>query len=169
MEARSKLEQQLVNDLLRVLKNQAKQYKIPFDYFQIESGATAIGIPDLFVMLGDKGMWIECKRLQTDRNLEVGINSARVINFEGSVVFRPGQARMMNKLVAHGEQVGLCVLSEYGDIWLHRWGTDEHDYQAETARYFIHSKKAVYQTYALDMFATALGITLPRLAEVTEY
>lgn len=163
---RSKQEQQLVNDMLRVLKNQAIQYKVPFDYFQIESGATAIGIPDLFVMLGNKGIWIECKRLQTERNLEKGINSSRTVNIDGSVLFRPGQARMMTKLVQHGEQVALCVLTVYGDVWLHRWGTDEHDYQAETARYFIHGKKAVYQSYTLDMFCSVLGVDLPRLTEV---
>ena len=165
---KSRLEQQLVTDMLRALKNQAMRRHVSFDYFQIESGATAIGIPDLFIMLGGKGLWVECKRFHSDWNLEKGVKSSRTVKFEGSVLFRPGQARMMTKLHQHGENVALCAISEYGDVWVHKWGSDEHDYNAENARYHIYHKDAVYQTHVLDAFCTALRVDIPLLSEIDD-
>lgn len=157
---KNKLEQQLVADMLRVLRTQAKEHHVPFDYFQIESGATAIGIPDLFIMLGNKGMWVECKRFIPEYQYKTGLDaSARTVKMRGSVLFRPGQARMLSKLARYSENVALCVLTVYNDIYVHRWGKEDNHYDAGSARYMLNVK-GVTQNYVLEQFCDALGIDL---------
>lgn len=61
------LEQDFVNEWLKYVKSACAKAKIPEHHMQIETGGTEVGVPDLFVMYGTRGIWLEAKRARPDR------------------------------------------------------------------------------------------------------
>lgn len=102
------LEQELVNMFIDIMKRKAREDKKPIHFVQLETGATAIGVPDLLMFFDNQMYWIECKRCK----LPMSSNVTSVPVFSGSIVFRPGQVRFLHRLLDCGEKVFVLVLSE---------------------------------------------------------
>ena len=118
MQHSNKIEQDLVNYYIDKIKRCARAENISCDFVQIETGATAIGIPDALMFLGPYTFWIEFKRMQTWGNAMVVQNKAK--NIKGKLKFRPGQLRMLHRLTEHNEKAFVCALSESQDaIYIH--------------------------------------------------
>lgn len=107
------LEQELVNEFIETIKKHAIKEGVQCSFTQIESGATAIGIPDLLMFLDNKLYWIEVKRLKTQGNSCSKGNS--ISTFVGEIKFRPGQVRFLHKLYNARERVFVLALTEYLD------------------------------------------------------
>ena len=104
----TKLEQDLVNMFIDIMKRKAREDKKPIHFVQLETGATAIGVPDLLMFFNNQMYWIECKRCKLPPSSTVTSAPA----FTGTIVFQPGQVRFLHRLLAHGEKPFVLVLSE---------------------------------------------------------
>ena len=107
------IEQTLVNSFIAMMKKNAKNEKIPCSFSQLETGATAIGVPDLIMFFDHKTYWIECKRLYSDH-----VARSNIAKFKGVIKFRPGQARFLHNLQNNGEKAFILVLTDYLDCIL---------------------------------------------------
>lgn len=103
---RTPLEQDLVNMFIDGMRRNARADGVPIRFVQIESGATAIGIPDLLMFFAGQMYWIECKRGKVCNSTE---------RFTGSIKFRPGQLHFLRSLLAHNEKAFILVLSPESD------------------------------------------------------
>ena len=106
------LEQDLVNDFIENIRKRALREGTQCSFTQIESGATAIGIPDLLMFLDNKLYWIEVKRL---KNVAFANKGNAICTFTGEIQFRPGQVRFLHKLYNAHERVFVLALTEYSD------------------------------------------------------
>lgn len=118
MQQNNKLEQELVNYFIEKIKRCARAESVPCDFVQIETGATAIGIPDALMFLGPYTFWIEFKRMRiTQDGLSVQNKSKNVC---GRIKFRPGQLRMLHKLNDHNSKAFICAITENQDcMYIH--------------------------------------------------
>lgn len=107
----AKLEQELVNEFIAMFERNALRDKKQCSFTQIESGATAIGIPDLLLFYDGAMYWIECKVL---RSKVAG--QTTMCKFTGDIHFRPGQLRFLRKLLAAKEKAFILVLTEFLDV-----------------------------------------------------
>ena len=107
----NKLEQDLVNYFIDKIKRCARAENIPCDFIQIETGATAIGVPDALMFLGNLTFWIEFKRM---KNPNKNVNETAK-NVEGRLKFQPGQLRMLHRLIDHSEKAFVCAITESQD------------------------------------------------------
>lgn len=106
----STLEQDLVNAFIEKIKKCANSEGVSCSFTQLETGATAIGVPDLLMFLGPDLFWIECKRTKVHAYNK---NSGMYI---GEIKFRPGQVRFLKKLYNAKEKAFVLVLTEYLDV-----------------------------------------------------
>lgn len=106
------LEQDLVNEFMENIKRRAIRDGKQCSFTQIESGATAIGIPDLLMFFDNKLYWIEVKRL---KNVVYSNKGNSISTFSGEIQFRPGQVRFLHKLYNAHERVFVLALTEYSD------------------------------------------------------
>ena len=106
------LEQELVNTFIENIRKRALKEGVQCSFTQIESGATAIGIPDLLMFLDNKLYWIEVKRL---KNVTYANKGNAICTFTGEIQFRPGQVRFLHKLYNAHERVFVLALTEYSD------------------------------------------------------
>ena len=111
MKQNTNLEQDLVNYFIDKIKRCARAENIPCDFIQIETGATAIGVPDALMFLGNLTFWIEFKRI---KNPNKNVNEMAK-NVEGRLKFRPGQLRMLHHLIDHSEKAFVCAITESQD------------------------------------------------------
>ncbi len=102
------LEQDLVNMFIDIMKRKAKQDGKAISFTQIETGSTAIGVPDLMMFYDNQMYWIEAKRSKLRANSCTSNN----VLFTGTIQFRPGQVRFLHKLLSNGEKAFVLVLSE---------------------------------------------------------
>ena len=58
MQQNNKLEQELVYYFIDKVKRCARNENVPCDFVQIETGATAIGVPDALMFIGNLTFWI---------------------------------------------------------------------------------------------------------------
>lgn len=100
MMERSLTEQKAVNLWIQSLKSQCRTAHIPCTVWQIETGGTQIGVPDLFVMLGDVCCWIECKFTN---------------GWTGH--FRPGQKRALALLRQHKQHALVALIDKGMCVW----------------------------------------------------
>lgn len=108
MPRNNKLEQDLVNMFIDIMKRKAKQDGKAISFTQIETGSTAIGVPDLMMFYDNQMYWIEAKRIKLRAESCCGNN----VLFTGTIQFRPGQVRFLHKLLFNGEKPFVLVLSE---------------------------------------------------------
>lgn len=104
------LEQELVNSFIEMIKKRAREDGKACSFTQLETGATAIGVPDLLMFFDEDMYWIECKRIQSplhDRNMG---------EYTGEIKFRPGQVRFLKKLYNAKEKAFVLALTEYLDV-----------------------------------------------------
>ena len=113
MQQNNKLEQTLVNYFIDKIKRCARAENISCDFVQIETGATAIGVPDALMFIGDLTFWIEFKRMKLLNNGVGVMNKAKNIN--GRLKFQPGQLRMLHRLNEHSEKAFVCAITESQD------------------------------------------------------
>lgn len=106
------LEQELVNTFIDNIRKRALKEGVQCSFTQIESGATAIGIPDLLMFLDNKLYWIEVKRL---KNVSLSNKGNSICTFTGEIKFRPGQVRFLHKLYNAHERVFVLALTDYSD------------------------------------------------------
>ena len=111
MKQNNNLEQDLVNYFIDKIKRCARTENIPCDFIQIETGATAIGVPDALMFLGNLTFWIEFKRI---KNPNKNVNEMAK-NVEGHLKFQPGQLRMLHRLIDHSEKAFVCAVTESQD------------------------------------------------------
>lgn len=112
MNTHNKFEQELVNSFISQIRHCALKERIPCSFVQLETGATAIGVPDAIMFLGDQMFWIEFKRL----NMGDAIVTRNIASsVKGSMKMRPGQARVLKKLNAHHEKAFICAITQYMD------------------------------------------------------
>ena len=111
MKQNTNLEQDLVNYFIDKIKRCARAETIPCDFIQIETGATAIGVPDALMFLGNLTFWIEFKRM---KNTNKNVNDTAK-NVEGRLKFQPGQLRMLHRLIDHNEKALVCAITESQD------------------------------------------------------
>lgn len=111
MKQNTNLEQDLVNYFIDKIKRCARAETIPCDFIQIETGATAIGVPDALMFLGNLTFWIEFKRM---KNTNKNVNDTAK-NVEGRLKFQPGQLRMLHRLIDHNEKAFVCAITESQD------------------------------------------------------
>ena len=111
MRQTNKLEQDLVNYFIDKIKRCARTENIPCDFIQIETGATAIGVPDALMFLGNLTFWVEFKRM---KNPSKNVNDTAK-NVEGRLKFQPGQLRMLHRLIDHSEKAFVCAITESQD------------------------------------------------------
>lgn len=104
------LEQDLVNAFIEKVKKCANSEGVSCSFTQLETGATAIGVPDLLMFLGQDMYWIECKRTQ------VPVYDSNSGLYSGEIKFRPGQVRFLKKLYNAKEKAFVLVLTEYMDV-----------------------------------------------------
>jgi len=118
MQQNNKLEQELVNYYIDKIKRCARSDGIACDVVQIETGATAIGVPDALMFIGNLTFWVEFKRMKIGNNgLSVQNMSKNVC---GRIKFQPGQLRMLHRLNAHSEKAFICALTESQDaMYIH--------------------------------------------------
>lgn len=107
----NKLEQDLVNYFIDKIKRCARAENITCDFIQIETGATAIGVPDALMFLGNLTFWIEFKKM---KNPNKNVNDTAK-NVEGRLKFQPGQLRMLHRLIDHSEKAFVCAITESQD------------------------------------------------------
>lgn len=107
------LEQDLVNTFIDNIRKRAIKEGTQCSFTQVESGATAIGLPDLLMFLDNKLYWIEVKRL---KNVSFSNKGNAISTFSGEVHFRPGQVRFLHKLYNARERVFVLALTEYSDV-----------------------------------------------------
>lgn len=107
------LEQDLVNYFIDKIKRCARAEGIPCECIQIETGATAIGVPDALLFLGHFTFWIEFKRMKGQTSRASVHDTAK--NVGGHLKFQPGQLRMLHRLIAHGEKAFVCAITESQD------------------------------------------------------
>ena len=118
MQKNNKLEQDLVNYFIEKIQRCARTENIPCDFIQIETGATAIGIPDALMFIGNLTFWIEFKRL-TLLNGSVNLQN-KSSNINGRIKFRPGQLRTLHRLNGHSERAFVCAITESQDaVFIH--------------------------------------------------
>ena len=103
-------EQDLVNMFIDLMKRKAKADGKAISFTQLETGSTAIGVPDLLMFYDNQMYWIECKRMVG----AIDMTTHSTI-FNGVIKFRPGQVRFLHKLLANGEKPFVLVLSESCD------------------------------------------------------
>ena len=108
-----KLEQDLVNYFIDKIKRCARAESIPCDFVQIETGATAIGVPDALMFLGYSTFWIEFKRMKGQTSRASVHDTAK--NVGGHLKFQPGQLRMLHQLIDNGEKAFVCAITESQD------------------------------------------------------
>lgn len=113
MRQNNKLEQDLVNYFIDKIKRCARAENIPCDFIQIETGATAIGVPDALMFLGNLTFWIEFKRMKV-KNFGASVYNT-VKNVSGHLKFQPGQLRMLHRLIDHSEKAFVCAITESQD------------------------------------------------------
>lgn len=113
MRQNNKLEQDLVNYFIDKIKRCARAENMPCDFIQIETGATAIGVPDALMFLGNLTFWIEFKRMKV-HNFGSSVYST-VKNVAGWMKFQPGQLRMLHRLIDHSEKAFVCAITESQD------------------------------------------------------
>lgn len=113
MRQTSTLEQDLVNYFIDKIKRCARAENIPCDFIQIETGATAIGVPDALMFLGNFTFWIEFKRMKGQTSRASVHDTAK--NVGGHLKFQPGQLRMLHRLIDHGEKAFVCAITESQD------------------------------------------------------
>lgn len=106
-------EQSLVNKVLYYMRKQAMNVPEPFKAVQIESGATAIGIPDVLVFYKQVTIWLECKKVFAKA---VSISDYAFNAKAVHVKIRPGQLRMLHLLHQHRSPAFLCCITEYMDV-----------------------------------------------------
>lgn len=106
------LEQELVNEFIENIRKRALREGTQCSFTQVESGATAIGLPDLLMFLDNKLYWIEVKRL---KNVAFSNKGNAISTFTGEIHFRPGQVRFLHKLYNAHERVFVLALTEYSD------------------------------------------------------
>lgn len=106
----NKLEQDLVNMFIDIMKRKAKVDGKAISFTQIETGSTAIGVPDLLMFYDGQMYWIEAKR--QIGNIDMSTHGTK---FNGIIKFRPGQVRFLHKLLSNGEKPFVLVLSESCD------------------------------------------------------
>lgn len=113
-------EQDEVNDLIKLLEKKASLERIPFTCFQIETGHTRLGVPDLFMCIGDKSIWIECKYIKS-RDL--------------TIYFQPMQIRTIKRLVQHKQKAIVLVIKEGQYLIVPAWKLDSSrlDYSVKSA------------------------------------
>lgn len=151
-------EQELVDSVLKAMHSQAVDVGIPFHAIQIESGATAIGIPDLFVLIGNTSCWIECKRLiskepdsVTDR-----IGHTRTVPFDGIANYRPGQLITLERFARHHQNAFTLCITQYMDVYFYK-----HDGKTKHTDYgtlHVNKAKGVTLPYALQLLCDHLHI-----------
>lgn len=107
------LEQDLVNYFIDKIKRCARAEGIPCEFLQIETGATAIGVPDALMFLGNFTFWIEFKRMKGQTSRASVYDTAK--NVGGHLKFQPGQLRMLHRLIDHGEKAFICAITESQD------------------------------------------------------
>ena len=107
------LEQDLVNYFIDKIKRCARAENIPCEFIQIETGATAIGVPDALMFLGNFTFWIEFKRMKGQTSRASVHDTAK--NVGGHLKFQPGQLRMLHRLTDHGEKAFVCAITESQD------------------------------------------------------
>ena len=110
---KTKLEQDLVNYFIDKIKRCARAENIPCDFIQIETGATAIGVPDALMILGNLTFWIEFKRMKVHNFCASVYNTTK--NVAGCLKFQPGQLRMLYRLIDHSEKAFVCAITESQD------------------------------------------------------
>ena len=113
MRQNNNLEQDLVNYFIAKIKRCARAENIPCDFIQIETGATAIGVPDALMFLGNLTFWIEFKRMKVHNFGASVYNTAK--NVSGRLKFQPGQLRMLHRLIDHSEKAFVCAITESQD------------------------------------------------------
>lgn len=149
-------EQDLVNSVLKALHSQATEVGLPFHAIQIESGATAIGIPDIYLLIGDTACWIECKRYiptEPDSITEKG-TSTRTVTFDGIARYRPGQRIMLERIARHNQHAITLCISQYMDVYFYKHTGKATDYDA----LHLNKVKGVTLPYALQTLCDALQI-----------
>lgn len=104
------LEQELVNAFIEKIKKKASVEGVSCSFTQLETGATAIGVPDLLMFLGQDMYWIECKRVQAP------VHDNNTGTYIGEIKFRPGQLRFLKKLYNAKEKAFVLALTEYLDV-----------------------------------------------------
>ena len=113
MRQNNKLEQDLVNYFIDKIKRCARAENIPCDFIQIETGATAIGVPDALMFLGNLTFWIEFKRMKVHNFVASVYSTAK--NVSGGLKLQPGQLRMLHRLIDHSEKAFVCAITESQD------------------------------------------------------
>ena len=113
MRQNNKLEQDLVNYFVDKIKRCARAENIPCDFIQIETGATAIGVPDALMFLGNLTFWIEFKRMNVHNFGASVYNTAK--NVSGRLKFQPAQLRTLHRLIDHSEKAFVCAITESQD------------------------------------------------------
>lgn len=103
------LEQDLVNAFIENITKCANADGKSCKFVQIETGATAIGVPDLLMFYNHKLYWIEAKRFRC------APKQGKEENYIGEVVFRPGQLRFLRRLYNARENVFVLALTEWMD------------------------------------------------------
>lgn len=149
-------EQDLVNSVLKALHSQATEVGLPFHAIQIESGATAIGIPDIYLLIGDTACWIECKRYiptEPEGLTEKG-SSTRTVVFDGIARYRPGQRIMLERFARHNQHALTLCISQYMDVYFYKHTGKSTDYDALC----LNNVKGVTLPYALQSLCDALHI-----------
>lgn len=138
----NKLEQDLVNMFIDIMKRKAKQDGKAISFTQLETGSTAIGVPDLIMFYDNQMYWIEAKRTKIR---EKSISSVGTVEFADTIKFRPGQVRFLKKLLANGEKPFVLVLSESCDCCV--VPVSDLPLNCESV-YTVHHKGVAYpQTY----------------------
>ena len=113
MRQTNSLEQDLVNYFIDKVKRCARAEGIPCDFVQIETGATAIGVPDALMFLGNFTFWIEFKKMKGQTSRASVHDTAK--NVGGHLKFQPGQLRMLHRLIDHNEKAFVCAITESQD------------------------------------------------------
>ena len=109
MSRTTNIEQELVNSFIDKIKACAKADNKQCSFTQLETGATAIGVPDLLMFYDNSLYWIEAKRFRCPPK------TRNTNKYRGELVFRPGQLRFLQKLYQAKEKVFILALTEWMD------------------------------------------------------